>query len=131
MWLSARWAGAFTPLLVAWVLSMVSWRWAFVLFGGIGVIWALFFYRWFRDHPRNHPGVNAAELRLLADAQKNAQTHGSVPWRKDRKSTRLNSSHTEIYTLSLHDALPICCWWPGSFRWFPGAGRSFCLAALG
>src|SRR5476649_312216 len=27
----------------------------------------------------------------------------------DRKSTRLNSSHTEIYTLSLHDALPI---WP-------------------
>src|SRR5476649_1297528 len=28
---------------------------------------------------------------------------------RDRKSTRLNSSHTEIYTLSLHDALPI---WP-------------------
>src|SRR5215211_422396 len=26
----------------------------------------------------------------------------------DRKSTRLNSGHTEIYTLSLHDALPIC-----------------------
>src|ERR671913_173284 len=25
----------------------------------------------------------------------------------DRKSTRLNSSHTNIYTLSLHDALPI------------------------
>src|SRR5476649_449532 len=25
----------------------------------------------------------------------------------DRKSTRLNSSHTEIYPLSLHDALPI------------------------
>src|ERR1044072_8859961 len=25
----------------------------------------------------------------------------------DRKSTRLNSNHTEIYTLSLHDALPI------------------------
>src|SRR5476649_600119 len=29
---------------------------------------------------------------------------GSLP---DRKSTRLNSSHTVIYTLSLHDALPI------------------------
>src|SRR5882672_561258 len=27
---------------------------------------------------------------------------------RDRKSTRLNSSHTVIYTLSLHDALPIC-----------------------
>src|SRR5476649_627805 len=30
-----------------------------------------------------------------------------VPRLVDRKSTRLNSSHTEIYTLSLHDALPI------------------------
>src|SRR5215218_8421829 len=34
-------------------------------------------------------------------------------WRRasaasDRKSTRLNSSHTVIYILSLHDALPIC-----------------------
>src|SRR5437588_164068 len=28
-------------------------------------------------------------------------------WRKDRKSTRLNSSHTVISPLSLHDALPI------------------------
>src|SRR5882672_8679657 len=28
----------------------------------------------------------------------------------DRKSTRLNSSHTVIYTLSLHDALPISEW---------------------
>src|SRR6476646_7022613 len=31
----------------------------------------------------------------------------SVLFGRDRKSTRLNSSHTEIYTLSLHDALPI------------------------
>src|SRR5882672_5429154 len=31
----------------------------------------------------------------------------STPARRDRKSTRLNSSHTVIYTLSLHDALPI------------------------
>src|SRR5215218_3868991 len=29
------------------------------------------------------------------------------PLPSDRKSTRLNSSHTVIYTLSLHDALPI------------------------
>src|SRR5476651_881122 len=27
--------------------------------------------------------------------------------KRDRKSTRLNSSHANIYTLSLHDALPI------------------------
>src|ERR671916_535281 len=36
-----------------------------------------------------------------------ARLAGVEPERRDRKSTRLNSSHTEIYTLSLHDALPI------------------------
>src|SRR5438552_3986821 len=82
MWLSARWGGAVTPLVVGRVLSMVSWRWAFVLFGSIGLVWALFFYRWFRDHPRNHPSVNAGELRLLAEAEINALAHGPIPWRK-------------------------------------------------
>src|SRR4030095_1646066 len=40
--------------------------------------------------------------------------------RSDRKSTRLNSSHTEIYTLSLHDALPI---WLGEARLFERTRR--------
>src|SRR5476649_898633 len=37
----------------------------------------------------------------------------------DRKSTRLNSSHTVIYTLSLHDALPISPLSIVSFEFFP------------
>src|SRR5476649_1480407 len=41
---------------------------------------------------------------------------------RDRKSTRLNSSHTEIYTLSLHDALPIS---PVA----RGGGAQLCCAA--
>jgi MFS transporter, ACS family, glucarate transporter len=82
MWLSARWGGAFTPLLVAWVLTFVSWRWSFVLFGALGVIWAFFFYRWFRDRPRDHPGVNAAERELLEDSEKNYVSHGAIPWGK-------------------------------------------------
>src|SRR5882672_739661 len=41
--------------------------------------------------------------------------HGHAHQPLDRKSTRLNSSHTVIYTLSLHDALPI---WP-SLSWNP------------
>src|SRR5476649_2341455 len=42
----------------------------------------------------------------------------------DRKSTRLNSSHTEIYTLSLHDALPICAGCPFTACRGPAGGRS-------
>jgi MFS family permease len=49
LWLGARWGGALTPLLVIWVMSWLSWRNSFALFGSIGVIWALVFHRSFRD----------------------------------------------------------------------------------
>src|ERR1035441_9025095 len=57
--------------------------------------------------PRDQPGAQCAVI---------GERSGAVDGRIDRKSTRLNSSHlgisyavftTEIYTLSLHDALPI------------------------
>lgn len=79
-WLSARWGGAFTPLLVVWVLSFMDWRHAFLLFGGIGVLWAVLFYKWFRDNPREHPGVNEAELELMAGCERNLACHAAVPW---------------------------------------------------
>src|SRR5476649_2814371 len=43
-------------------------------------------------------------LRLVTNLPSRPQNGESLT---DRKSTRLNSSHTVIYTLSLHDALPI------------------------
>jgi len=82
-WMAARWGGAFTPLLVLWVLSFMSWRTAFMLFAGLGVIWALVFYWWFRDNPRDHKQVNAAEMALLEEAQHNLDgKHAQIPWKR-------------------------------------------------
>jgi ACS family glucarate transporter-like MFS transporter len=81
-WLSARWGGAFTPLLVLWVLQFMNWRHAFVLFAALGVIWALVFYLWFRDNPREHTSVNEAELVRLEGAEKNLDSHAAIPWKK-------------------------------------------------
>ncbi len=82
MWLSARWGGAFTPLVVLWVMKILTWRQAFLLFGSSGMVWAVVFYFWFRDHPRDHRSVNAAELALLDGAEVNAAGHGDVPWKR-------------------------------------------------
>jgi MFS family permease len=82
LWLSARWGGAFTPLLVAWVLGFISWREAFLLFGILGILWAVGFRRWFRDRPAEHPSVNAAELALMDGAEIHAPSHAKVPWGK-------------------------------------------------
>jgi MFS family permease len=79
LWLSARWAGAITPFLVYQFLQLVHWRTAFMIFGGMGVIWGFFFLRWFRDDPREHPDVNQAERALLAQNPGVAR-HDPVPW---------------------------------------------------
>jgi MFS family permease len=66
LWLSARWAGAFTPMLVIWVMSWLSWRNSFALFGLIGVIWAFMFHRSFRDQnsPNNLCATRTSETPL-------------------------------------------------------------------
>jgi MFS family permease len=89
LWLSARWGGAFTPLLVGWMLASggegkfglgLHYRWVFLIFGLLGVVWALSFYRWFRDYPKNHPSVSAAELAVIGETLHSGDH--SMPWGK-------------------------------------------------
>ncbi|MGC2662076.1 MAG: MFS transporter [Bryobacteraceae bacterium] len=82
VWTAARWAGAITPLLAVQVLKFVSWRVAFPIFGSMGVVWGILFYRWFKDKPENHPSVNPEELALLVANRDLAGGHADVPWKK-------------------------------------------------
>ncbi|MGA1980175.1 MAG: MFS transporter [Sedimentisphaerales bacterium] len=82
MWLSSRWGGAFTPILVAMILQHISWRHTFGLFGLLGVIWAVFFYIWYRDNPREIKGINDAEMAILPRQQDVILGHGKIPWSK-------------------------------------------------
>ncbi len=79
VWLSARWGGALTPPLAAAVIGLVGWRHAFEIFGCLGIIWAVIFYRWFRDNPLENPKMNAAERELLRDIEPPAK-HARPPW---------------------------------------------------
>ncbi|MGB7582886.1 MAG: MFS transporter [Sedimentisphaerales bacterium] len=81
-WLSARWGGAFTPLLVALILQHISWRHTFGLFGLLGVVWAIFFYIWYRDNPRDNKSINEAELAILPRQQDVVLGHDKIPWGK-------------------------------------------------
>jgi len=100
MWMFARWGGAFTPPLVILTFQWVSWRWAFVIFGALGVIWAAFFYAWFRDNPREHKSVNAAELALLQGNEDLASGHGNVPWGKLIRSRSIWLLWAQYFCLS-------------------------------
>lgn len=82
VWMGARWGGAAAPLLVVAVMTFASWRMAFAIFAIFGMVWTILFVLWFRDNPRDHKGVNAAELALLQENSQNIIGHGVVPWRR-------------------------------------------------
>jgi ACS family glucarate transporter-like MFS transporter len=63
-------ANVITPALALLFASLLGWssegwRIVFVLYGLLGVVWAVFFWMQFRETPRAHPACNAAEVELV------------------------------------------------------------------
>src|ERR1700761_568641 len=57
----SRLGGALTPALVALIISQYGWRAAFLVFGLLGLLWAVVWYWYYRDSPAEHQSVNAQE----------------------------------------------------------------------
>jgi MFS transporter, ACS family, glucarate transporter len=71
-----------TPLVFK-LVEHQGWRLPFIEFGAIGVVWAVFWYWWFRDRPEEHKSVDAKELRFIRSDNVDAEELGHtrhVPW---------------------------------------------------
>jgi sugar phosphate permease len=81
---SAQLGGALAPMMAAYLIADIGWRWTFVAFSLLGLVWSAAFYFWFRDDPAEHPRANAAERALIGTAGVNApqaENHPPIPWR--------------------------------------------------
>ncbi len=68
--------------LSAQLIVLVGWRWMFVIFGLVGLVWAAGFYWWFRDSAAEHPSANEAEREHIGETEK-ADAHAehpAIPW---------------------------------------------------
>jgi ACS family glucarate transporter-like MFS transporter len=61
VFMGSRLGGAIAPPLVVLLMEQIGWRQTFFVFGAIGVVWCVFWRRWFVDEPASHPSVNAEE----------------------------------------------------------------------
>jgi MFS family permease len=69
-WITAAMSvgGAFTMILTGWLLAHdYGWREIFAAYSVVGIVWALGFYWYFRTFPKDHRGVNQAELNLIRE----------------------------------------------------------------
>lgn len=80
VFMGTRMGGAITPPLVVALMASIGWRQTFYLFGLLGVVWAWFWWRWFRDEPSLHPEVNPAELALIEADREAPAEHARFNW---------------------------------------------------
>ena len=60
--MGAHLGGGLTPILVAAIAARIGWRGTFPLLSVFGFIWAVSWFRWYRDEPRDHVSITAEEL---------------------------------------------------------------------
>jgi cyanate permease len=91
---------------------VVGWRAVFLIFGIFGFAWAAVWHWWFRDEPRGHPSVNAAELAVIVDGRQAASKHAAT-WKYWRR------------LFAHRNTLPLCVmYFPNSYAFY------FCITWL-
>lgn len=77
--MGAHLGGGVTPFAVAAITSVLPWRAVFPVFGSIGLVWAIAWYRWFRNEPREHPSVSETERDWIQTQRMIPERDGKSP----------------------------------------------------
>jgi ACS family glucarate transporter-like MFS transporter len=62
---AGRLGAAFALPMLAWLIQSVGWRESFGILGGVGLVWALGWYLWFRNEPTEHKSMTNNELDFI------------------------------------------------------------------
>jgi sugar phosphate permease len=73
----SRLGAALTPPIVVVIIAKFGWRAAFLVFGILGITWAVIWFLYYRDTPEEHAGVNQAERELIGSGRKRSS---EIPW---------------------------------------------------
>jgi MFS transporter, ACS family, glucarate transporter len=65
LFLGSRLGGAITAPIALLLIQQWGWRISFVIFGAFGIVWAIVWYRSYRDRPSEHPDVDREELAWI------------------------------------------------------------------
>lgn len=101
----SRLGAAFSLFLMPWLISIIGWRWTFVVNGVIGIIWATVWLIWFRDNPKDNRKVNQAELDYIETGRVSDFT------------TEIKASFAEVFT-SLNMSLTMLQYFASNVTFF-------------
>src|SRR6266550_4339839 len=81
IFMGTRLGGALAPPLAVALIAGIGWRRSFWVFGSLGVVWGILWWRWFLDDPAKHPAVNAEELRIIQEGISPHAKHRQIEWK--------------------------------------------------
>lgn len=121
IWAASRMGGALTPFIVLPVITYLGWRAAFYILGAVGVIWSIVWYIFYRNQPKEMPGITPEEIEEAPVTHMAITTEKiSIPWKS------LLSSKQFWLILSMYFFYAFGSWF--FFSWFPTfmeLGRGF------
>lgn len=80
IWAASRLGGALTPFVVIPVIALLGWRMVFFILGGLGLLWSIAWYFFYRDQSSQIKGIKTAELDKLPIAAVSAEKL-VIPWK--------------------------------------------------
>jgi sugar phosphate permease len=95
VWTFSRLGGALAPVLFLWLcvktadgdkVAPLGWVPFFLVAAGLGLLWCLGFWPWFRNRPQEMREVNAAERELIVSGRTSVVKPGPVPWSRMLRS---------------------------------------------
>lgn len=87
LFLGSRVGGMLSAPVALLLIRGWGWRASFAAIGSIGLVWAAWWYVWYRDRPGDHAAVNPEELAWIEQDQPAAAGAGrAVPWRAMARS---------------------------------------------
>lgn len=112
VWMGSRFGGALAPFLSIFIANAYGWRSVFYIFGSLGAIWAIYWWFWFKDEPREMKGISPEEIKEIEEGRSlKTISHSILPWK-----TFLNSSNLwalmGMYHCLLYGAYFYMSWMP-------------------
>jgi ACS family glucarate transporter-like MFS transporter len=90
VWMGSRLGGALAPFLSVMLANAYGWRPVFYIFGSLGAIWAIYWWFWFKDEPRDMKGITAEEVKEIEEGRSlKTISHTLLPWKTFLKSGNL------------------------------------------
>ena len=91
MFLGSRMGGMLSAPIALLIVARWGWRTSFVIFGLLGVVWAMAWFAWYRDRPEEHPAVGPEELAWIQQDGNAGDRHApaGTPWRALLRSRNL------------------------------------------